>query len=323
MANLATASLASATGTRTDSACKHIRVCRVSQDYICNWIGMTLQDLKSNKYKYAVQRDDPFIACGAPLFTANACFSNHKPYAIGLGNLTDINIKTKTFLAYMHHACQSYPDFEFFRNIFEAKMNQSGEYDSKTQREIAGIPDFYFGGIALTNGFPHGGIADTALSVLTGGMQTVQNGPFDINAGDICTWVWSFELSFFTPKGLRKKFDLKDETTFTNIAGLVYDRNITFDRVIENLVQTYPHVANEEMPKEEMSSKRRRLFFDEQMLRVNKNSYNNEGKKNSYPVIIPLRHGHRWADRRRVFGICLMSARANEKTDIMICRQGM
>ena len=127
----------------------------------------------------------------------------------------------------------------------------------------------------------------------------MQNGPFDINAGDICTWVWSFELSFFTPKGLRKKFDQKDEAAFTTIAALVYDHNTRFDRVIENLVQTYPHVANEEIPKEEMSSKRRRLFFDEQMLRVNKNSYNNEGKKNSYPVIIPLRHGHRWADRRR------------------------
>eukprot|EP00961_Rhodomonas_salina_P183592 2478192-Rhodomonas_salina.1 len=37
---------------------------------------------------------------------------------------------------------------------------------------IAGIPDFYMGGVALTTGFPHGHIGDTALSVLTGGMMT-------------------------------------------------------------------------------------------------------------------------------------------------------
>eukprot|EP00961_Rhodomonas_salina_P140306 1888154-Rhodomonas_salina.1 len=67
MANLMP-SLANATGTRTDSASKHIRVCRVGQDFVSNWIGKPLDELKANKMQYAVQKDDFFVGCGRPLF---------------------------------------------------------------------------------------------------------------------------------------------------------------------------------------------------------------------------------------------------------------
>lgn len=323
MANLATMSLASATGTRTDSACKHIRVCRVAQDYICNWIGMSLQELKSNKYKYAVQKDDLFIACGSPIFEANACFTNLKPYALGLGHLTDLSSETKKFIAYINNLCMYAADFDYMIEQISKKLGSNNSYNSKVAREIKGIPEFYFGGVALTNGFPHGGIADTALSVLTGGMHTVQNGPFHINAGDVCTWIWSFELCFFDEHGKRKPLSPKDTRQFLQLKGGLDNTHKTFDDVIATLCSFCPAVSNESAPGEDTSSKRRRLFYDEQVLRVNKGSSSNEGKKTSYPLIVPLRHAHRWSDRDRAFGVCLMSARPNEKTDIMISRQGM
>ena len=51
-------SLASATGTRLDSSCKHIQQCRVSQDHMTALANNDEQDMIRNKYKYAVHKDE-------------------------------------------------------------------------------------------------------------------------------------------------------------------------------------------------------------------------------------------------------------------------
>jgi hypothetical protein len=91
--------MASATSSRAESASKHIRVCKVAQDYIGNWMQKSLNDLKANKLQYAVHRDDPFIGCGRPLFGQhNGCFNNKKAYAVGLPHLHEVQEHTLFFL---------------------------------------------------------------------------------------------------------------------------------------------------------------------------------------------------------------------------------
>lgn len=57
-------SLASATGTRLDSSCKHIQQCRVSQDHMTQFAKGDEQDMIRNKYKYAVHKDELVLGVG-------------------------------------------------------------------------------------------------------------------------------------------------------------------------------------------------------------------------------------------------------------------
>jgi hypothetical protein len=64
MSGLMNPSLASATGTRLDSACKHIQQCRVSQDHMTKFAGEDEQEMVRNKYKYAVHKDELVLGIG-------------------------------------------------------------------------------------------------------------------------------------------------------------------------------------------------------------------------------------------------------------------
>ena len=52
-----TPSLASATSTRVDSACKHIQQCRVSYDHMMDFVE-TPYELEKNKMQYCVHKDE-------------------------------------------------------------------------------------------------------------------------------------------------------------------------------------------------------------------------------------------------------------------------
>ena len=51
-------SLAQATNTRIDSACKHIQQCRVSTDDMMRFTGNDALELTRNKYRYCVHKDE-------------------------------------------------------------------------------------------------------------------------------------------------------------------------------------------------------------------------------------------------------------------------
>lgn len=336
MAN-AIPSLASVTGTRTDSASKHIRVCRVGQDYICNWLGRSEQDLKSDKLKFAVQRDDFFIGCGKPLFdTSNGCFNNKKPYAIGLGHLHGQRPVVMQLISLINHVCITQRDFFLVCRGLTKFLNKNFSDSDADIKAIRGIPDFYMGGVALTVGYPHGNIGDTALSVLTGGMMTVMNGPFEINPGDTCTWIWHFELPQFDDKvKAHRKIGTKKENykTVKTILGdcfginpMLHDTAIVTGPVGCNDFLKELHkitIKMEDLRAHDINTKRRKVHFDEQMRVINKNSSNNSGKHDAIPLLIPMPENASYMDRKRAFGKCMMSARPYEKTDVKLCNQGL
>lgn len=337
-------SLASGTGTRTDSACKHIRVCKVAQDYVSNWLGVSLQQLKNEKLSYSVQKDDFFIACGKPLFSKNACFSNQKPYPVGLKHLKGLDIDAKKFIAMINHFCITGKQYYDVLSMVQKSLNSSNTMSDAALKAINGIPNFYMGGVALTTGHPHGHIGDTALSVLTGGMITVLNGPFHISAGDTITWIWDFEQGNFNNDGTRKTVKHGDEIDNcldffthrfpstdtdalkkalagkTNIQDLFNITDIT--QMMDIMMSTNQNLNA--IHENDSSTKRRKLFHDQQNCVFNPLSRStDQAKHNSLPMLIPLPSNATYMDRVHSFGKCLSSARPFDKTDIQIQRQGL
>ena len=342
-----TSSLAGATGSRTDSACKHIRVCKVAQDYVANWLKVSLQDLKNEKLSYSIQKDDFFIACGKPLFSKNACFSNSKPYPVGLKHLKGLNTEAKKFIAMMNHLCITGNLYHDMIRIVQKALNTSNTMTNEGIRSISGIPHFYMGGVALTTGHPHGHIGDTALSVLTGGMITVLNGPFHIAAGDPITWIWDFEQDNFDSNGYRR-YDSENnfnndnvgvynlfQTCFPNsdlfklkeIFGDAGDDFDIFSMTDVTQMIKLMDATNQNLQKtheKDPATKKRKLWNDQQNCVINPNSRSTTGGKHtSLPMMIPLPPNASYMDSVRSFGKCLSSARPYDKTDIQIQRQGL
>ena len=59
-------SLAQATNTRLDSACKHIQQCRVSTDDMTRFVIEDNEELQRNKYRYCIHKDELVVGVGRP-----------------------------------------------------------------------------------------------------------------------------------------------------------------------------------------------------------------------------------------------------------------
>ena len=58
-------SLANASGTLLDSACKHIQQCRVATDEMLNFVG-DIEEIQRNKYRYCIHKDELVVGLGRP-----------------------------------------------------------------------------------------------------------------------------------------------------------------------------------------------------------------------------------------------------------------
>ena len=57
-------SLAQATNTRLDSACKHIQQCRVSTDDMMRFVSNNSEEIQRNKYRYCIHKDEVVVGVG-------------------------------------------------------------------------------------------------------------------------------------------------------------------------------------------------------------------------------------------------------------------
>ena len=65
MSFISTPSLASATSTAVDSACKHIQQCRVSYDHMLDFVG-SAHELERSKMQYCVHKDEMAVGITRP-----------------------------------------------------------------------------------------------------------------------------------------------------------------------------------------------------------------------------------------------------------------
>lgn len=334
---LAGPSLAAATGTRLDSAAKHIQQCRVSQDHMQELVSFDKQadmdELIRNKYRYCVHKDEFVIGLGRSWVSKKKYQNSAYPKVISnLGRLGDITSADGQYndaikmVIYLYHNATSLEARDKIIDAFNSstsdamdsvltKVNSSEPYwfVNKNSKDhcysckefIPYMYDYIAVGYANTLGWAHAHSGDTMTSVHIGGLRTVMNGHFEILCGDTIQWYWPFEVQCFTRTGKRKKCNIK------KVTGSGVGDNITF-------VNSSPFDVGDNWTTAPEATTRQNF---------NNRQY---GQKRGVEKLVPLIKSYkqdsehpRVYDWYRVFGVAISSARPFEAVDIRISRQAL
>lgn len=335
---LAGPSLAAATGTRLDSAAKHIQQCRVSQDHMQELVTFDDQsdadDLIRNKYRYCIHKDELVLGIGRCWAIQTKKYQNsaYPRVLSNLGRLADRNSPTDPFndaikmMIYLYHNACNLDErerlIEAFKNgnqrtwsqvfaagtngaprYFEADPERPLEYSCK--KMIKYLYDYVPVGYANTLGWAHAHCGDTMTSVHIGGLRTVQNGHFEMFCGDLIQWYWPFERQCFEATGKRKPLTIQEPVG--NDDRVMYLNEDPFE------VRAGGKWDNQQ------DAKQRKEFFDRQYGQQ-------KGVEKHVPMIKPFKRDDshpRIYDWYRVFATAISSARPFEMVDIRISRQAI
>ena len=183
-----------------------------------------------------------------------------------------------------------------------------------TRRYMRFMYDYFTVGFANTLGYAHAATGDTMTSVMIGGLRTVMNGDFEVFAGDLVQFYWTFEKDDFERDGRRRAYNdiwnpddtpsnLDPSFTVVGAAGRKRDAagNILPTWNTPNDAQIrqahYNLSYGQRNDKQKIVAKIKPYFRDDQNPRL--------------------------MDWYRVFGVAIASARPNEMCDIKIARQSM
>jgi hypothetical protein len=338
-------SLASATNTRVDSACKHHQQCRVSTD---DMLSLTLPkndalELQRNKYRYCIHKDELTLGVSRPWLIEDARkkVNNAYPRVISnLGMLDGMSKDTETprkMLMYMYHFAQTMRDkrhiINWFNNqdfyadvihpvhgamplpkellFFPPSDTDPAKLAEPTKKWLPIMHDHVAMGYAQTLGWAHSLTGDTMTTVMIGGLRTVMNGDFEVFTGDVIQWYWPFELNCFQKDGKRRPVVL--DSLYSNHNGNLVPHNM------DPQMDIRADGAGPSPWKLERDASAREGYH--------KKIYGQP--KNSdkvVPRIKPYWHDDvypRMFDKLRVFAVAISCARPHEMCDIKICRQSL
>ena len=336
-------SLAQATSTHLDTACKHIQQCRVSQDHMIKFVkpGLDSDDLIRNKYRYCVHKDELVLGigkCWAPDAQSKRFQNNAYPRVVSnLGGLVerdgDQAGDAEKLIKVMYHNATSIPERDWilqqFRegNAADFARPGAGAADVNFQPDlvdaqhmrfrqvIPNIHDFVTVGYANTLGWAHAHCGDTMTSVLIGGLRTVMNGDFEVHTGDMIQWYWPFELACFESSGRRKQRVMLPAIAAPAPGGPAEPARPDLQADPETIAvrpRAHPMV-------EEKETRLRRVYFERQYGQK-------KGTEKVVPLIKPYKRDDeapRLYDWYRVFAVALSTARPREHVDIRIARQAL
>jgi hypothetical protein len=332
-------SLAQATSTLLDSACKHIQQCRVSQDHMTKFLKNShdQDELIRNKYRYCVHKDELVLGVGRSWAKdgSDKKFQNNAyPRVVSnLGGMADMvgteDSPEVKLMKVMYHNATSIPERNGILTKFQNALPADFPPVPAAVMELAGqaylgaaggdgtmtfaphvhrIHDFITVGYANTLGWAHAHCGDTMTSVMIGGLRTVMNGDFDVFTGDLIQWYWPFERNCFMKNGRRKK-RLMDNTAAPPFPVLQADPGqISADGSAN---------TNWNLDRD---GQLRKQFFDQQY------GERRPDDKKMVALIKPYKRDDdapRIYDWYRVFAVALCSARPREKVDIRISRQAL
>ena len=324
MSFIQTPSLAAATGTRVDSACKHIQQCRVSYDHMLDFVENS-HELERNKMQYCVHKDEMVVGIARPWAKDTTKGLPASAYPRIISNLGDITTKNKyqwhlKMIKYMYHFATSLQKRNEIINQMKetpthsipssTTLPQDHQYfvdDTgravKLKDHLSKMYDFYSVGVSNTMGYAHPNSGDTMSSIMIGGLRTIMNGDFEVFAGDKIQWYWTFERNCFRRDGSRKS--ITDANNIVQNGG--------------NPEVDYKGRADPPRPDEP-----RRIRNDYQFGVTDSGSPADKAKHVArIKPYIPDDEQPRLYDYIRVFAVAISSARPNEMVDIKICRQSM
>ena len=173
------------------------------------------------------------------------------------------------------------------------------------------MPYFTAEGYALGTAWASDQTGDTVSSVLIGGMQTVMNGAFACQAGEVLQWYFEFEEGKFY-HSTQKLPDGTKNRAGARIANDTYD--------------------TEELEKQRFGSEKDGIYNDVDTQRKRRRDYNekmngigNDHKGNkAFPKPYRLfQYDDHFGDKIRIFAKCISSARPHEMVDIMLMTQSL
>lgn len=163
-------SLAQATGTRLDSATKHICIGRADTNEISKHIsgkhpGQNVADvLKRQKHDYAIHKGD---------IVANSSALGWK----------DVKHASGAYTPVLNQVLDHDKDVESPLTQQNIKVEENPQVEG-----YVGKRGLTFAGIALGRGEAHGNTGDDAMAIMMGGTMTIRNGPEQIHAGQQVYW---------------------------------------------------------------------------------------------------------------------------------------
>jgi len=203
--------LGTATGTRVDSAAKHIMACKVDTRLLACWLPDESKDavttLHADKMKWCMHKDEVVLNT-----SKNSVDVAVKAYPMVVTTVGDMRPNVRKYIRNLYNS-RSASEFFTRQNLHESKaaddvieLKRLAECDPLTitdeqwtpiYNQISSLPDFRCQGIALGQAWASYLSGDTVASVLVGGMVTVQNGHFTMHTGDLVQWYFDFEKDLY------------------------------------------------------------------------------------------------------------------------------
>jgi len=304
--------LGTATGTRVDSAAKHIMACKMDTKLLQAMLEDNTDPqnaLHNEKMKYCMHKDE------IVLNTTNTDQNIVTAYPMVVTTLGDVHDFVTTviaklyskedataFYAYQNSMKTVKDDTDMTKLDLSFKPSDPDEKKDKQRMQVRILPDFRCQGVALGQAWASYLSGDNVASVLVGGMVTVQNGHFVMHTGDLVQWYFDFE---------KFKFDQSN----TKSAG----RRIA--------KQTKDPTRND----------KRERYMDERLFGNSAKTGKTAGQKNTNNIVrIKSYKMHyigddnsqlfvtdHYGDKIRIFAKCISGGRPFDAVDIMLMTQSL
>ena len=320
--------LAGSTGTRVDSAAKHIMACKVDSCMLAGWcsdVQNAGNHMHIHKHKYCMTRDELALNTNMALNEESCMVKKGHAYPAVVTTLGDMSpecVQLVTLLYAGSHDGHAFLECKD-KLAYIAKRISMQPNMAKIAQEIKNLPYFMAQGYALGVAYASALSGDTVGSVLIGGMCTVMNGAFDCRAGQMMQFYFDFEQDMFyqeTQKigdtknmaGSRKVLANIDAVIDLPAVGPALDTARNLHRHVPTaltLARQEHHNrglqgANDAYPYGGPSDRKRRMAFPK-------------------PYMLMHNGTDHYGDKIRIFAKCITGARKHEMVDLMLMTQSL
>lgn len=303
-------SIGTATGSRVDSAAKHIMACKVDSRLLERWLqnpsnGDPTSYMHTNKMKFCMHKDEFVLNTTKKRNNFGAATSSAKAYPMVISTVGEMTELTKQYIKLLYNMSSAHDFYDWLdegeKVLENGKLTLSNDTSdhNETKEQIRCLPEFRCQGVALGQAWASYMSGDTVASVLVGGMMTVLNGHFTMHTGDEVQWYFDFEADQFQHGG-----------------------TLEVPNGFRSPVDTYKDLTHKR--------KKRDDFMDSRVFGTGGGYGKSMGVKNTRCVVRiksyrmlkdgPIMHDH-FGDKTRIFAKCISGGRPFDMVDIMLMTQ--
>jgi hypothetical protein len=150
--------LASATGTRIDSAAKHQIAVRASYEHLLSWVGYEQIALQKEKHAFSVAKDDFCIGVGKTVRKSENGRGNqrNKAYPAVVSTLARMEQPAKNYIVYLFHNPATFAERDtFIRHVEKRPDAWDPAMSEVAKKQITEMPEFFFVGVSVGFAHPH------------------------------------------------------------------------------------------------------------------------------------------------------------------------